>query len=324
MTRQYIFRLENFQIFNTMALHEDSDFVYFALKVRDQLFGPRHEKIGDLNNGTFQLGWEFGPVEVNDGDQVILTYQIMNHGHDDAQKQLADDVAIADKIAASVGAISATAFPPAAAVIGSIVAGLKEAGEALKWIFDFANCDGQVLNDAFPFRGAELAELTKAGVFTQTKRYEGPDTPIGCGSNAEYAVTLSVIQVLPKRTQGSSGFLIQSNHGAQGNFELVVPLATGGLALFFRDNDAPGLPWHGPFPFGQSAGQFAAVSLIESNFSAAGNGPGNLELVARTQDGRLLQFFRPDVGGPNNTPGPWQGPSDIAVGGTPVSGVSGI
>lgn len=122
----------------------------------------------------------------------------------------------------------------------------------------------------------------------------------------------------------NSGFLIQSRHGVRGNFELVVPLATGGLALFFRDNDAPGLPWHGPSLFGQAAGQFAAVSLIESNFSASGNGPGNLELVVRTQDGRLLESFQPDTGGPNNTPGPWQEPFALVADGRPVTGVTEI
>ena len=71
--------------------------------------------------------------------------------------------------------------------------------------------------------------------------------------------------------------LIQSRFGTQGNFELVVPQANGGLAFYWRNNDDPALPWNGPFPFGQNAGQVDAVSLIQSNFDS----PGNLEVIAR-------------------------------------------
>ncbi len=92
--------------------------------------------------------------------------------------------------------------------------------------------------------------------------------------------------------------LIQSRFGAKGNFELVVPSAGGGLAFYFRNNDDPSFPWNGPFPFGQSAGQVEAVTLIQSNFGD----PGNLELVARVGD-RLAFFFR-DSGPAFN----WNGP----------------
>jgi hypothetical protein len=92
--------------------------------------------------------------------------------------------------------------------------------------------------------------------------------------------------------------LIQSRFGAKGNFELVVPLAGGGLAFYFRNNDDPSFPWNGPFPFGQSAGHVEAVTLIQSNFGD----PGNLELVARVGD-RLAFFFR-DSGPAFN----WNGP----------------
>jgi hypothetical protein len=152
-------------------------------------------------------------------------------------------------------------------------------------------------------------------VFTFASRDEGWHYDVGVAS----ALTVEIAQ------SRQSGFLIQSRYGVQGNFELVVPLATGALAHFFRDNDASGLPWHGPFRFGDPAGQITAVSLIQSNFSTAGHGPGNLELVVRTQDGRLLQFFRPDAGGQQpNTPGPFQGPSALTADGTPVTGVAGI
>jgi hypothetical protein len=90
--------------------------------------------------------------------------------------------------------------------------------------------------------------------------------------------------------------LIQSTHGVQGNFELVCPLATGGMVHFWRNNDDPTLPWHGPTPFG--TGHISAVSFFQGTFGA----PGNLELVAR-EGSRLAFYWR--AGRP---PLNWNGP----------------
>ena len=95
--------------------------------------------------------------------------------------------------------------------------------------------------------------------------------------------------------------LIQSRFGTKGNFEVVVPLTTGGMAHYWRNNDS-GNTWNGPFPFGQSAGQVAAVSLIQSNYGS----PGNLEVVARIGN-RLAHFWRDS--GPSFT---WHGPFFIS------------
>jgi hypothetical protein len=105
---------------------------------------------------------------------------------------------------------------------------------------------------------------------------------------------------------GTSGTpaLIQGGFGSKGNFEVVVPMATGGLAHFWRDNDDPNLPWRGPTRFG-STDIYDAVSLIQSNFSTGGGGPGNLEVIARTGS-RLHHYWRDDV-----NPFPWNGPFSI-------------
>jgi hypothetical protein len=81
--------------------------------------------------------------------------------------------------------------------------------------------------------------------------------------------------------------LIQSLFGARGNFEVVVPSADGGISHYWRDNDDPAQPWHGPTNFGRDLGQVEAVSMIQSNFGQA----GNLEVAARAAD-RLLLFWR--------------------------------
>src|SRR6185503_570207 len=86
----------------------------------------------------------------------------------------------------------------------------------------------------------------------------------------------------PQVSVAGNPTLIQGRSGARGNFELIVPLTSGGLGHFWRDNNAPGSPWKSGATFGQEAGHFNDVSLVQSNFSAAGNGPGNLELIGRS------------------------------------------
>lgn len=97
--------------------------------------------------------------------------------------------------------------------------------------------------------------------------------------------------------------LIQGRFGARGNFELVVPLAGGGLAHYNRNNDTPSFPWFGPNAFAEDLGTFGSVSLIQSNFGSL----GNLELVAN-DEGQLVAFFR-DSGPAFH----WFGPYEITA-----------
>jgi hypothetical protein len=94
--------------------------------------------------------------------------------------------------------------------------------------------------------------------------------------------------------------LVQSRFGRQGNFEVVVPLASGGLAHYWRNNDA-GNVWSGPAPFATSLGRIDAVTLIQSNFGV----PGNLEVVARAGE-QLAHYWRDS--GPRFA---WSGPTFI-------------
>lgn len=83
--------------------------------------------------------------------------------------------------------------------------------------------------------------------------------------------------------------LIQSTSGKQGNFELVVPAASGGLYHFSRDNKDGTKPssWSNATFFAPEKGIFRKVGLIQSNFG------GNLEVMAE-KDGLLYQYVRID------------------------------
>lgn len=84
---------------------------------------------------------------------------------------------------------------------------------------------------------------------------------------------------------GQPGFTQSKNYHQ--NFEVVVPLVSGGLAHYWRDNTTPDMPWRGPNVFGQGR-FFESVSLIESNFSV-----GRLEVIARSGS-TLWHLWRDD------------------------------
>lgn len=98
--------------------------------------------------------------------------------------------------------------------------------------------------------------------------------------------------------------MIWSTYGSRGNFDLVVPLANGGMAHYWRDNDDEALPWHGPEVFGHEAGMIHGVSLIQSNFGEQ----GNLEIVAVDVGGNNLMHFWRDSGPSFD----WHGPNRIS------------
>lgn len=130
-------------------------------------------------------------------------------------------------------------------------------------------------------------------------------------SNAQFA--WHGPQTFTTGVMGNPSFVqaVPGTYGTMGNYELIVPLRSGGIGHFFRNNDDPNLAWSGPVVFGTSLGGVDAVSLIQSNFTSSGTGPGNLAVVARTGD-QLDYFFREDV---NFT---WSDPQTITTGVTGV------
>src|SRR5713101_1737536 len=108
--------------------------------------------------------------------------------------------------------------------------------------------------------------------------------------------------VIGSGARGTPGF-VQSRHGTKGNFEVVAPRAAGGLAHYWRNNDAAGLPWSTPTPFGNSSYVYDAVALMRSNY-----GLGNLEVIARTGS-TLHHYWRED-----GTTWAWHGPTVVASG----------
>jgi hypothetical protein len=104
---------------------------------------------------------------------------------------------------------------------------------------------------------------------------------------------------------GAPGFV--QSFGIHGNFEVVAPLRSGGLAHWWRDNGVPARPWHGPTRFTPATMTFSAVALLQ-------NDNGHLEVVA-VHGGQLVHYWR-------DAANVWHGP--IAIPGAGVSGQPGF
>lgn len=87
--------------------------------------------------------------------------------------------------------------------------------------------------------------------------------------------------------------LIQSRYGQkQRNFELITPLAGGGLLHLWRDNDSDNPAdwrWNPAAPVLDPGRRYSSASLLQGHM---GVDPGNLELVARTDAGEVMYFWR--------------------------------
>jgi hypothetical protein len=139
----------------------------------------------------------------------------------------------------------------------------------------------------------------------------------GVWVQAYWSVADGRCQVPPERvlSGATSGCpsLIQGRFLNPGNFELVAPLQSGGMAHYSRVNSDPALPWAGPAVFATELGQVDAVTMIQSTFTAGAH-VGNLEVVALWQ-GSLVAYWREDV-----PPYNWHGPTAIPLGGVNVRG----
>jgi hypothetical protein len=183
-------------------------------------------------------------------------------------------------------------------VVAEIVAGAGKATRSL-----LVGAAPARVGETFTIRMTGL-RLTVTGVNTTSKllSFRFSDRRLGHGG------------FLGQFDNGNPGF-VQGRFGVKGNFEVVTPMAAGGMGHWWRDNDNPAMPWNGPSVFGRPEGsdlaRVDAISLIRSRFGS----PGHLEVVARV-GGYLEHWWRDSA-----SPWTWHGPVTFGDGnaaGNPV------
>ena len=98
----------------------------------------------------------------------------------------------------------------------------------------------------------------------------------------------------PIFASGASGTPSLIQDPSAGNFEVVTPLATGGMAHYYRVNNI----WYGPTAKFGGSGTILSAALIYSSY-------GNLEVVSRGADCSVDHYYRTFA---NNQ---WNGPAII-------------
>ncbi len=121
--------------------------------------------------------------------------------------------------------------------------------------------------------------------------------------------------------------MIQSNWGAQGNFELLVPQGNM-VKQFARDNDNSPFPWIFLRQFGYPAfhSQLGpaprSLTFIQSNFKGDGT-HGNFEVIVRVAPPIATDPDRLDFWYLDSLTLKWNGPFPVLPDGKPIDGITG-
>jgi len=180
----YVVRLNGFSITTTRSRYTDTDYVCFAVQVGDHEPQFRFAKIGDIDEGHYDLNWDLGPFYIDDANTKLkFNYQIINtsaEGHwgievirsaliDGARKMLAE-FATVQLYPAVVSGIRASDDTPQSSQENSwdiswlfllIYFGVKFLADLLASIAP--DCDGAVAIKQHRFRGQTLWDMTLMG-----------------------------------------------------------------------------------------------------------------------------------------------------------------
>lgn len=187
----YMFRLSQVHIRHRRSPLNDTDDVTFAVRVGDQAFPPVTHYLGDVSTGDHAMSLEIGPVEVNDTDNVTVSFLVVNSGYDRSDEGYAlTFMNTLSNLAAAV----LTDLYKAGAVWQELNTGTKD----LNALFT-AKCDGVVAADKYVMTGAELRQQ---GNTPQARDYPGTNSPDGCGGNSDYTVSWDARVVPADYAQG--------------------------------------------------------------------------------------------------------------------------
>ncbi len=198
--------LDSFFIKTTRSLHKDTDFVTVSLAIANRPTLSQTRAVGDVGDGNHALNMSFPHVSIAPHETAVLTYAIVNSGHQDSGKviqtleQAIKDIATlgakfaASEAGAALGAtlgasIGTAAVPFIGTAVGAVAGYLLSKGFNLL----FANCDGPVAAAVRALTYDQIKAVVASGKpQPHTDDHPGVNSPHGCGANSHYTVTWSV------------------------------------------------------------------------------------------------------------------------------------
>lgn len=228
----YMFRLTDIKIDETRSNYwdafgvpgHDTDTATLAVQVGDQLFPPVSKFLGDLSKGhTYPVDLAVGPVEVNPGDDIVVSYLVVNHGYPLSSE--ATGLAFVNFLSDAAAAVC-TALYGSGAAWQELNIGTK----ALNSVF-FGNCDGICAGDKYVLKGADLA-----GLGLQQRPYTGipKASPAGCGAISKYEVSWEAQEVAAGYSQDvllerPGTTTVAGYYGPKDQFEHVIAAGPDGV-----------------------------------------------------------------------------------------------
>jgi hypothetical protein len=192
MTR-YKFRLDNIRITKTRSRHEDTVYVAMGLKTGDQPVQTLQKRMGDLNDGTYNVGLE-SEVDVNPGTKVVMSYLVVNSGNSDPSSQLSTistniTKKLYDEDGGTAGDNTESENTDWWSYIEPVIEEIVEYGIGLF----FANCDGWLAGEkGLIFTDSSLNMMMVNNPYRKEIYYPGYDSAEGCGKNSQYYVTWEI------------------------------------------------------------------------------------------------------------------------------------
>ena len=183
------FSLNTMQITDTRSTHKDTDWVSFTLKVGTATLVSTSRPMGDLNNGTFDIGLSFSRITINPGDTVVLNYLIINSGGPSSADTIQDTLKLlGNRLASSFNLPSLTS---------SLELVASQFYQELGPIINEKSCDGLVAAEQNAFSYEQLlSDTSDFPYFTQSTSHTGVTTR-GCNSRpSAYVVNWSMAQVV--------------------------------------------------------------------------------------------------------------------------------
>lgn len=214
----YVFSLDNFIIYNTRSVQNDTDQVFFSLKIDDRKFPAFTKWIGDVNNGNHAVNMVIDPtIVIEPGSKVTFCYLILNSYELDLDLDLVHNVLnlLCDALGDTINYLMGEP------VIGSAIAfALKE---LTSFITGTLSRNGVVAIDTIgteniPLTGQSLDILTATtGYHTETRQYPGKLSTDSAAykqlySNSDYSVTWSIarrsLRCVPELSTDRSPFAV--------------------------------------------------------------------------------------------------------------------
>jgi hypothetical protein len=180
----FTFSLDSFQITQTRSAHKDTDYVIFTVKI-NSLARPESfpvTSLGNLNNGTFNIGFISSDNTIYPDSPVVLNYLIVNSSLD-----LNTITTVLSIISEDLALGPALSLPPLTSALELVS---QQYASELSRIIKPGSCDGLVAAEQINLTYEELVSYTaRSPYFQQATSHIGTKAPGGCNSKPSAYLT---------------------------------------------------------------------------------------------------------------------------------------